>query len=249
MMLRAWYGRVEVFRQPDVEHESKPNGHVRVAGEVEVQLQRESQRGAPGVAEHDGGRAVEDRCHPRAEGVRNHHLLEQTDGEDEQPGGQIALGEDKGIRRRELRDELFETDDRAGDQMRKETDEEAVAEEVVLAGVSVIGVHQVSDLLECEEGNGEREHEGWQLPTGAERHADGVDQEVAVLEIAQQPQVHGNPERQQATRRLGRCAAFPRAPLQERPQREVEQDRKQNQRNELPVPPRIERQRSQGQKG
>ena len=97
MMLRAWYGESKFSGQPDVEHERQADGHVGVAGEVEVQLQREGQRGAPRVAEHDGWRVVEDRCHPGAEGVRNHHLLEQADGEDEQPGGQIALGEDEGI--------------------------------------------------------------------------------------------------------------------------------------------------------
>ena len=56
VMLSARYGRIEVLEELEPEHAAEAHRHVRVAGEIEVDLERVSQHADPGVQRHTAGR-------------------------------------------------------------------------------------------------------------------------------------------------------------------------------------------------
>ena len=58
---------------------------------------------------------------------------------------------------RELGHHLLVVDDRSGDELGEEGDEQQVVGEVVFAGLAAVGIDEVGDLLEGEERDAERQ--------------------------------------------------------------------------------------------
>src|ERR1043166_9849970 len=83
--------------------------------------------------------------------------------------------------------------------MREESNEQTVAQEIVASRFAVIGVDQIGDLLEGEERDAQRQRQRRQLPAEAECQAEGVEQEVAVLEVSQHGEIHRDAEREETT--------------------------------------------------
>src|SRR5690606_34863009 len=79
---------IEVLREPESEQHGQTYGDVGVAGEVAVDLSGVPQDGDPGINRSEGLRAAEDGVHQiHREEVREHDLLEQPAGDQEQRRG------------------------------------------------------------------------------------------------------------------------------------------------------------------
>jgi len=91
-------------------------------------------------------------------------------------------------------------DDRTGNQVRKEGDEQQEIAQVVLADDAPADIHEISDLREGKKGYAQRKHDLAQDPVGAEHPVDIVDEEIGVFEIAQQQQIHRDAPKQRASR-------------------------------------------------
>ena len=128
---------VEVPRQLDPEHPREPERHVGVRAEVEVDLEAEADRGRPGVDEPDRAWRREVVVDPLREPVGEEHLLREAEREQQQSGAN-ALGIEP-LLPHQLRLEDPVADDRAGDQMREERDEERVAQQIALGAQACRG--------------------------------------------------------------------------------------------------------------
>src|SRR5439155_19307450 len=108
-------------------------------GEVEIDLRRIGQTGAPGGGRGDrfglGGR-VEDRRDKHGKPVGDQNLLGKTDAEDGEPERDVHARGPVARALRDLRAELVPAYDRAGDQMREEGDEHRVASEMHLGAAT-----------------------------------------------------------------------------------------------------------------
>ena len=81
----------EVLREAEAEHPAEPDRHVRVAGEVEEQLERVTDRAEPRGGEcHLVRRHREARLDHRAQRVRDDRLLAQPEREPREPGGDVV---------------------------------------------------------------------------------------------------------------------------------------------------------------
>ncbi len=78
---------------------------------------------------------------------------------------------------------------RPGDQLRKEADEQAVVGEVVFFHHAVMGIDQVGDLLESEEGDRQRQNDVFHPPTEIQRRIQRAEQEAGVFVVDQQQYV------------------------------------------------------------
>ena len=167
--------------------------HVRVAGEVEVDLKRVERGRAPGVGRRQhsavGGR-FEHLVDLQAEVVGEHHLLEQAEREQRQRGQQHGLHLAHRWRSLLARHFLL-GDDRAGDHVREEEHEQRIAlhrRRPVLA--VVVAGDQEADLLDRVERDAERD-----------RHVGRVaEQQVGVLQPGQKGDVEADAEQQQRAR-------------------------------------------------
>ena len=133
--------------------------------------------------------------------------------------------------------------DRPRDQVREVGDEERVVHEVVLAHLALGRVDQIGDLGKRVERDAERQDDLADRPVGAEGVVEIVDEEVGVLEIAQQQQIERDAEHEQALRppRLPR----PQEALDPGADVEVDEDREREQQDVLRAPPAVEEERSE----
>ena len=75
--------RIEIERQKDAEHQRNADRHVRVAGEIEIELEGVGERADPGLIERRCGRAKGER-NKRLDAIGETGLLEQADPENDQ---------------------------------------------------------------------------------------------------------------------------------------------------------------------
>ncbi len=191
----GFVGGIEIERQPDAEHPGQANGHVRIAGKVEVELEGVGQGAAPGLEKGQGRSGLRGVEHGRRidrHAIGQHHLFEEPQGEDGQAHRQVFRLEAVNGRPGELGKHLMVVDDGAGNQLREEGHEEGVMQEAVFVGLATIGVDQVGDLLEGEEGDRQRQDDGLQYQVVAEQGVEVVNEEVGVLVVAQQAKIGGN---------------------------------------------------------
>ena len=201
--------RVEVRREADAEEQRDADGDVGVAAEVGVDLERVAVDG-----EEDLERAVvagrgEDLVHDGAgEEARHHHLLEQA--RHDQPEGAGRLDAPGVGALAQLGQELGGPHDRAGHEVREEREVDGEVEQPDRFQVVPVGVDHVAHRLEREE----RDADGQDDLQQRRRDLDAelvepvghrVDEEVVVLEVAEDADVGGH--RHEAPRPLGRVRA------------------------------------------
>ena len=184
-------GAVEIDGQPDTEHERGADGHVGVAAEVEIELERVGVGTDPGVYARadDAVLGAVDACHPGDQLVRDCHFLEHA-GEENADTQREVVGLDRPqLFILQLRYQLAVMDDGPRDQLGEKADKQTVAQEAVLPGLTPVGIDNVGNLLECEKGDGQRQDDSVEVEAGAQRLIGDVDEEIRVFEIAQQPHV------------------------------------------------------------
>ncbi len=144
-------GIVEVFREFESEHFSQTDGHVRVAGEIKINLQRVRQRAEPGGGHGEGHAGAENVIRHLRHIVGNQNLLRQAIDE--------ALHAVAKVRQRlpAVHDLLLDgvvADDRAGDELREERDVEAhIPHTLLRLRLAVVNVKEIGQELEGEERN------------------------------------------------------------------------------------------------
>jgi hypothetical protein len=139
--------RIEIQRQEDAEHQRDADRHIRVAGEIEIQLEGVSERADPGLVE---GRSVgaEGGRDQRLDAVGEAGFFEQPDREDDESAqDQMRIGA-FGFFTLELRNHILVMQDRSRDQMREVGDEESVMRQRVTRDIAAIGVDQECNLGE-----------------------------------------------------------------------------------------------------
>ena len=137
----------------------------------------------------------------------------------------------------ELRHHFAVMQDRAGEQMGKETHEQAVVDERQFARPPAIRIDQKGDLGKREKTDAQRQDHPRQQPVRAQQCVGIRDKKVGIFEVAQQRQIGDDAECEPGLMRTrpGRC----RPPLQCPADCEVEQDAAQQQGQEPPVPVRV----------
>ena len=189
-------GRVEILREHETQHQSEADRHVGVAAEIEVNLERIGDHAVPRIEKSRRG-GVEDRVRDLAARIGQQDLFRQAEAEERdaaREAGQRVLA------LLQLRGDVGEAEDRAGDELREHRDEASKIDEVAdrarLAPVHIDGVaHRVKrveanterkdDLereIESKVGQSERGHQ--------RRPAFGG--EIEILKEAEQAQVRGD---------------------------------------------------------
>ncbi len=151
--------RVEVLGEAEAEQERQPDGHVGVAGEVEVQLQRVAERRAPGRDQPERVVPGEQRVDRRRDLVGEQQLLREAAGEEED----ARRGEPRRQPRRqpgELRLDVGVAHDRAGDEVREHRHERRVVHDVLRRPAhAAVHVDRVRHRVEGVERDADREHD------------------------------------------------------------------------------------------
>src|ERR1700686_4786434 len=160
--VRGLVWRVEIDRKLQSEHAGEAERHVRVAGKVEIELQRISERGGPCGKEAermslgDGGKPF---IGIEAELVGQHDLLRETEQEEGNAIGEQVELEGEQARLAKLRQQLVVVDDRPGDDGGEEGDEQGVVQRGRKRRDGGAAVDEKLDLLEREEGDAERQQD------------------------------------------------------------------------------------------
>ena len=193
-------GAEKIQGQAQTKQQPQADRHVRIRRKIKINLQGVGQGGRPGIEEAEGGGIGKGAVCPRREAVGDHHLLEQADAEDEQPGGEpqrpAGGGPGEGG---QLGNDLAVLNDRSGHQLRKEGDKQRVAQPALIpAGLAAKSVDQIGDLLEGDEAQTQRQNHPEQRIGRARQRIDFAEKEVRVLVKAQQSQVQRHPGRQPA---------------------------------------------------
>ena len=113
-------GRVEVLQELEAEHAAQPDGHVRVAGEVEVDLEGVGQHAEPGV-QRPRAVGAEGGVGDLAHGLASRIFLAKPS--DEQRHARTRTARSVCVAADELVGHRVVADDRPGDQVREQRDE------------------------------------------------------------------------------------------------------------------------------
>ena len=205
---------VEVLREAKPEQERQADRDVRVSEEVGVDLDRvgvdPDQHLERGVLVRRPEDLVDD---VRGQVVGDHHLHEEARADQEEGARGVDVA--RIPRRVELRDQLSGADDRSGDQMREEREVGGELPEAGRREVAAIDVDDVADRHEREEGDPDREDDRARLerdvdPERGEQVVRRRDEEVVVLEVAEQGEVPGERSDEEPLPRAGVPAGMDR---------------------------------------
>ncbi len=236
--------QVEIQRQLEAHQLCHAAGDVRVAGEIAIDLERKRDGRAQGV-EARLRRCVESGVDERREPISDHDLLPQS------PDHQVNAVDDllaaDTARALDLRQQVDGPHDRAGHEVREETDEQREVPEIPRRlELAPVDVDRVAHRLEREERDADGQHDGEHVRL--EGHVQRVQQvlhaayeEVEILEEAEHREVAGHADRENPlAHRLRRAPLL--QPLQVRGHEEVHDHRDEQKRQETPVPARVEEQ-------
>ena len=233
-------GAAEVHRNVDVEHLAQADRHVRVAREVEKDLQGIADRRDPPRG-HADLRHPEARVREEGEGVGDGGLLEQAHREQVDPRREVVRVEVPPALVLKLRDHLRVQHDRPRHQLRKEAHEQAVVPQLSDPLLSLVHRHQERQLLKREEADPQRQQDVLQREAASEHGVDVLHEEVVVFVVPDQPDVEQDAEHEKEL-------SFPsRRLLHARREHIVHRDRRQDQRQVPHVIVAIKKQRRRNQ--
>ena len=228
---------IEVPHQLDSKEFGCSDGDVGITREITVDLE----------SEEDGGKqqgttalrliGIENLVHINGAVIRNNHLFEQSPKNLPQTINPIFIL--KRARPPELRQQVRRSFNRAGDELRKETDEGEKLDDI--AGrfqLSTIDIYGIAERLEGVEtdADGEDYLEQQSFRLSAEEHVrKGCDEEIIILENAQNKQVEDNVDDIDRLGFSGRLAVF----VNEKTCKETAGRSECDQEKKPPVPPAI----------
>src|ERR1700704_894853 len=147
---RALIWRGKVVWQSYSEQACKTYRHVRVRGKIKVKSQTEGDGSKPGIGETWRGNfgARKNSVRNCRQWISQQKLLYQADREKSSAFSKIALRETKSLLIVELRCQFRMMNDRARDQLRKETYKQQVFRERVFGHTAAMHVREIGHLLE-----------------------------------------------------------------------------------------------------
>ncbi len=156
-------GQVEVARELQAHGHRKANGHVGIAAEIEIELQRIGQQAEPGLHQGGMGGLVEDDRDDGCDLVGDQHLPAEADDEDAQARRHPPQ---RGAPRPDAVRDGGVAHDGARHQLREHGD---VDRDLLEPGIGLhappVHVHQIGDGVEGEEGDAQRQlqmhHRQW----------------------------------------------------------------------------------------
>ena len=168
----GFVGRIEIERETDGEDAGEAEGHVGIAGEIEVELHGVDDDAGDGGkgGKRAGARKGEIGLAGKLVGDEDffgeaHEKPGEAEGDVGRFEGEAAGGRNGGERLievagfvfraglAELRHHLFVVEDGAGDEVGKEGDEEEIGEKVLALGLTLGEVDEIRDLGKGEERN------------------------------------------------------------------------------------------------
>ncbi len=233
----AEVGNVEVLHRPDAEQLARADGHVRVAGEVAVNLygikDRRQQQGASALCLVRGEYMIHVHCAV----VGDDHFLEKSP--EDLPESVHACRIVEGPGPGELRQQVRRPVDRASQELGEESHVSEINNGIPCGFQFLpIDVDAVTYCLERIETDADGQDEVQQEPLGPaaeEGVGEGCGEEVIVLEDAEDQQVDDDVD---GADRLGFIRGFP-VPVDEKSADKAEEGREGDQEKESPVPPSI----------
>ena len=208
-------GQVEVLRIAETEDPADADGHIRIAGEVKIDLEEEQEGRQPRTEEGQPRRVGSEVGNDLARVIRQQHLLGKTGGK-----AQDAVEDHPRIRAalRQLRSDLLIAHDRALRHFREHADVQQEIREALRAVVlPAVDVDQIGQRLEGIEGNAQRQRSRRRAEGGTEQriqalrqraqrrqqHAslhvkpENAEQEIQIFEQSQRQKVHAHRDDQE----------------------------------------------------
>lgn len=127
---------------------------------------------------------------------------------------------------------------RAGDQLREKSDEQAIVQEIVFSRFTTVCIDEVRYLLECEKRDSQGQDNRFQVKTRTRQRIDVIDKEIRVFEITQQAEIRGYTQVHKRIVTASLMLAVKRGTHEI-----VEEDRQQDENYVNRVPPAIEEKR------
>jgi hypothetical protein len=132
--------------------------------------------------------------------IADHGLLEQPGGENRKAESDLVCLQAPSGPAGNLRQQIRLPDDRAGDQVREEADQEQVVAVTDWLDQTLVLIDQQTDLLEREERNADRQRQMLQRKLRVETPVGRGDEQVQVLVVADRSEIAGDAADQQPAR-------------------------------------------------
>ena len=186
-------GLVEISRQIDAEEFSEPDGHQGIRPEIEIDDQAVGQDRIERIQSAAGREIM--KLMKGAQHVGEQNFIGQAPGQEFDPAAQIGRQPGLAGDAVQLAGDLFEAQDRPGDQLRKEADEGGELDRIFLRRHrAVADINQVRYDLECVEADACRQDVLQDETEVAARPGPGAD------DIQGEPQIFENKQKTQRRR-------------------------------------------------
>ena len=181
--------RIEVLREHESEHQAEADRHVRVAAEVEIDLERVGDRTVPGVKTAQVAR-VERGVRDLAARIRQQDLLRHAEHEERRAAREFLPGQRAFT---ELVRDVLESDDRTCDELREHRNVAGIVDEVRDdLCIAAVDVDHVTHALERVEADAERQDHAEEAQILRFRDAESRHRRVVVvqpeIEILEEPE-------------------------------------------------------------
>ena len=185
-------GRVKIHRQIDAEHGRYADGHIAVAAEVKIDLERVEQHKQHAIHGGGGLQVCVDPRHTFGEGIRDEDFLDESEAEYFDTGGELVDIDALSRFLIDLGDEVDRVDDRAHDELGKIQDVSQVVDQALVRQLAALRRDDVGDLLEGVKGDSEGQDDLLQREFLAEHKAHIRDGKIQILEIEQKTDIDCN---------------------------------------------------------
>ena len=148
-------GHAEIARECESEHDSEPDRHVGIAGEIKIDLHGIGDQPDPRLDQGAIVNLIERDLNERRDDVGHQHLLGETDNEYPSADGGAAKREPAGVK---LTSDRLVANDRPRDQLREERNVESDVDRIAVGPEpSAVDVDDVGQAVEGEKRDAERE--------------------------------------------------------------------------------------------
>ncbi len=225
----------------EAEHQAQADGHIRIAGEIIVDLQHEQHRTEPASQHsHLGEVAVHILHQQRTGNICHRNLLEQTDAK---PGNAMADVVGIGGAVTDLPGHIGIADDGTGYQLEVHGHIHDKPQEGRLGlDIAAIDIHDIGDHLEGVEADADGQRELRDRQGKRQNRIDILDEEAAVLEDSKQRKADGHSENQ-----CGLSPAGSGEPFHQQTAEPHHESRSEQQQNPDRLTPGIEQERHRHQ--
>ena len=179
-------GHIKVLRQGNPQHLSNAPGHVRVAAEIKVELQRVAQRHRQGRGAVEGRQIGPAPVRAAAKSLCHNDLLPNPQGEQPQALGNALGGRSFSLDRPHLGNHLVMEGNGAGGYTGEKAHKAGILQQGIVCRVSSVPVHQESNLLKGKETDPQGQQQRQRPDGGPQQPVEVVQKKVGVLKVTQQ---------------------------------------------------------------